>query len=63
MNTASHYFVSASLNILKGPALSLLMLCIVILLVRHPPGCVSQRRVRMHFFENDRYLAIFASHD
>ncbi len=38
MDKAFNYLVKGTFNVMKGLLLSVLMVCIVVSLVRHPPG-------------------------
>ncbi len=41
MDNTFNYLLKAALNVMKGPILFLLMVGIVVSLVRHPPGRLS----------------------
>ena len=38
MGKALHYLMNGTLNMMKGLILSALMICVLVSLVRHPPG-------------------------
>ena len=41
MDKTFRYLLKGTFNVMKGPFLSLLMVAIVVSLVRHPPGRLS----------------------
>jgi hypothetical protein len=45
---ALHYLTNGTLNMMKGLILSALMVCVVVSLVRHPPGAVFNNRGDHH---------------
>ncbi len=47
------YLVRSMCSLVKGPALSLLMLMVVISLVRYPPGRLGQRGPRTFTSDNE----------
>ncbi len=44
MDKARHRLINGVLNMMKGLILSALMVCVVVSLVRHPPGAVFNNR-------------------
>ena len=36
-----HYLVNGTFSVMKGPILSVLIVCVVVSLIRHPPGHLS----------------------
>ena len=48
LSKALRYLMNGTLNMIKGLILSALLICVVISLVRHPPGAVFNNRGDHH---------------